>query len=170
MKKLLLTVTILFAGFSAFGQVQKYDWKNMKPEQRKNVIKQMSPKDRMNLLHQFRENMMVSTLDVNQSNEEEFRKLYAEYQAKQNQIKSRFKAKDNYETMTDEEAKRELEKSFEVGQQLLDNRKIYAQKFLQFLKPQQVLEMYQTEGKMRSKIIDKKQDGSSPTLPQRRRP
>lgn len=170
MKRILLTVTLLFSGVSIFGQVQKYDWKNMKPEQRKDIIKKMSPQDRMNLLHQFRENMMVSTLDVPNTNEEQFRKLYAEYQQKQNEIKNRFRPNANYDTMSEEEAKRELENSFVVGQQLLNNRKEYAQKFMEIIKPQQVLEMYQTEGKMRSKILDKKQVEGTPTPSQRRRP
>ena len=41
---------------------------------------------------------------------------------------------------------------------------------MRVIKPQQVLQMYQTEGKMRNKILDKKQDGSGNTNPQRRRP
>lgn len=74
---------------------------------------------------------------------------------KQNNIKSRFKPSEDYDNMSDEEATKQLNESFDVGQQLLDNRKIYAQKFFKVLKPQQVLQMYQTEGKMRSKILDK---------------
>ena len=71
--------------------------------------------------------------------------------------------------MTDEDAIKELNNSFDVGQQLLDNRKDYAQKFMKVISPQQVLRMYQTEGKMRNKILDKKQDGSKNTGSQRRR-
>ena len=129
----------------------------------------MSPQEKMSLLKQFRENMMVSELDVPQTDQPEFKTLYAEYQEKQNSIKSRFKPSEDYENMSDEEAKRQLNESFDIGQQLLDNRKIYAQKFMKVLKPQQVLQMYQTEGKMRSKILDKKQDGRS-NSPQSRRP
>ena len=112
---------------------------------------------------------MVSELDVPQTDQQEFKTLYAEYQEKQNSIKSKFKSSEDYENMSDEEAKRQLNESFDIGQQLLDNRKIYAQKFMKVLKPQQVLQMYQTEGKMRSKILDKKQDGRS-NSPQSRRP
>ena len=129
----------------------------------------MSPQEKMSLLKQFRENMMVSELDVPQTDQPEFKTLYAEYQEKQNSIKSRFKLSEDYENMSDEEAKRQLNESFDIGQQLLDNRKIYAQKFMKVLKPQQVLQMYQTEGKRRSKILDKKQDGRS-NSPQSRRP
>ncbi|MCW4451685.1 hypothetical protein OK344_05625 [Kaistella sp. BT6-1-3] len=170
MKKILLLLIAVFSGSQlSFAQEQKYDWKNMKPEQRKEVIQKMSPQEKMSLLKQFRENMMVSELDVPQTDQQEFKTLYAEYQEKQNSIKSRFKPSEDYENMSDEEAKRQLNESFDIGQQLLDNRKIYAQKFMKVLKPQQVLQMYQTEGKMRSKILDKKQDGRS-NSPQSRRP
>jgi hypothetical protein len=170
MKKILLLLIAVFTGSQlSFAQEQKYDWKNMKPEQRKEVIQKMSPQEKMSLLKQFRENMMVSELDVPQTDQPEFKTLYAEYQEKQNSIKSRFKPSEDYENMSDEEATKQLNESFDVGQQLLDNRKIYAQKFLKVLKPQQVLQMYQTEGKMRSKILDKKQDGRS-NSPQSRRP
>ena len=170
MKKILLLLIAVFTGSQlSFAQERKYDWKNMKPEQRKEVIQKMSPQEKMSLLKQFRENMMVSELDVPQTDQLEFKTLYAEYQEKQNSIKSRFKPSEDYENMSDEEAKRQLNESFDVGQQLLDNRKIYAQKFMKVLKPQQVLQMYQTEGKMRSKILDKKQDGRS-NSPQSRRP
>ena len=170
MKKILLLLIAVFTGSQlSFAQERKYDWKNMKPEQRKEVIQKMSPQEKMSLLKQFRENMMVSELDVPQTDQPEFKTLYAEYQEKQNSIKSRFKPSEDYENMSDEEATKQLNESFDVGQQLLDNRKIYAQKFMKVLKPQQVLQMYQTEGKMRSKILDKKQDGRS-NSPQSRRP
>ena len=170
MKKILLLLIAVFTGSQlSFAQERKYDWKNMKPEQRKEVIQKMSPQEKMLLLKQFRENMMVSELDVPQTDQPEFKTLYAEYQEKQNSIKSRFKLSEDYENMSDEEAKRQLNESFDIGQQLLDNRKIYAQKFMKVFKPQQVLQMYQTEGKMRSKILDKKQDGRS-NSPQSRRP
>ncbi|MBH1958798.1 MAG: hypothetical protein I8H68_01675 [Flavobacteriia bacterium] len=170
MKKILfILITVITGSQLSYAQEQKYDWKKMKPEQRKEIIQKMSPQEKMLLLKQFRENMMVSELEVAQNDQTEFKTLYAEYQEKQNNIKSRFKPSEDYDNMSDEEATKQLNESFDVGQQLLDNRKIYAQKFLKVLKPQQVLQMYQTEGKMRSKILDKKQDGRS-NSPQSRRP
>ena len=170
MKKILFILITVFTGSQmTFAQEQKYDWKKMKPEQRKEIIQKMSPQEKMSLLRQFRENMLVSELEVAQNDQTEFKTLYAEYQDKQNSIKSRFKPSEDYDNMSDEEATKQLNESFEVGQQLLDNRKTYAQKFLKVLKPQQVLQMYQTEGIMRSKILDKKQDGRS-NSPQSRRP
>jgi hypothetical protein len=37
-----------------------------------------------------------------------------------------------------------------------NNRRTYADKFLKILTPQQVLKLFQTEGKMREKLLDKK--------------
>ncbi|HMU08105.1 MAG TPA: hypothetical protein PKC37_09350 [Kaistella sp.] len=169
MKKILLILIISGLGLqNTFAQEQKYDWKTMKPDERKAIIQKMSPQERMSLLKQFRQNMVVSQLDVPQNDQEEFKKLYNEYQEKQNEIKSKFKPNEDYENMSDEEAKQQLNQSFEVGQQLLDNRKAYSQKFMKVIKPQQVLQMYQTEGRMRNKILDRKEDG--PQRSQSRRP
>ena len=169
MKKILLILIISGLGLqNTFAQEQKYDWKSMKPDERKAIIQKMSPQERMSLLKQFRQNMVVSQLDVPQNDQEEFKQLYNEYQEKQNEIKSKFKPNEDYENMSDEEAKQQLNQSFEVGQQLLDNRKAYSQKFMKVIKPQQVLQMYQTEGRMRNKILDRKEDG--PQRSQSRRP
>jgi hypothetical protein len=58
--------------------------------------------------------------------------------------------------LSDEEATSRLNQSFDVGQQLLNNRRAYADKFLKILTPQQVLSFSRTEGKMREKMLDKK--------------
>ena len=142
----------------------------MKPEERKQIIKNMSPQERLQTLQQFRENMIVSEFALPENAQTDFKLLYSEYQNKQNEIKNKFKSNNDYENMSDEEAKKQLNESFEVGQQLLDNRKVYCEKFMKVIKPQQVLQMYQTEGKMRNKILDKKQDGQRNQSPQKRRP
>lgn len=168
MKKILFLAITLFFTQNIFAQ-QKYNWKAMKPEERKQIIQNMSPAERMATLQEFRENMLITELELPANAQDDFKTLYSEYQNKQNEIKSKFKSSDNYEKMTDEEAKKQLDDSFEVGQQLLDNRKVYCQKFMKIIKPQQVLQMYQTEGKMRNKILDKK-DGQGKPNSQRRRP
>jgi hypothetical protein len=170
MKNILVILTVIFAGQNAFAQEQKYDWKTMNPNQRKEIIQKMSPQERMKLLNQFRENMIISEIGVPKDDQPEFKALYAEYQEKQNEIKNKFKSTEDYDNMSDEEAKRQLNQSFEIGQQLLDNRKAYAQKFLKVIRPQQVLQMYKAEKKIRSKILDKKQDGSIRPIPKNRRP
>lgn len=169
MKKIKLALILLLAVQFSFAQQFGYDWKSMKPEQRKEAIQKMKPEDRMTLLKEFREKMIISELAVPENNQPEFKNLYSEYQDKQNEIKAKFTPTEDYENMSDEEATKQLNQSFEVGQQLLDNRKNYAQKFVKVISPQQVLRMYQTEGKMRNKILDKKQDGPKNPGSQRRR-
>ena len=170
MKKIATAVTFIIAIQFSFAQQFGFDWKGMKPEQRKEVIQKMKPEERLKLLKEFREKMIISELEVPESNQPEFKNIYSEYQDKQNDIKAKFTPNEDYENMSDEEATTQLNQSFEVGQQLLDNRKNYAQKFMTVIKPQQVLRMYQTEGRMRNKILDKKQDEPRNSSSQRRRP
>lgn len=170
MKNIAIAVALTFGIQRGFAQQQSYDWRGMKPEQRKEIIQKMNPAQRMTLLQEFREKMIISELDLPENSQPEFKTLYAEYQKKQNDIKAKFSPQENYSGISDQEAIRELDRSFEVGQQLLDNRKDYAQKFMKVISPQQVLQLYQTEGKMRNKILDKKQDGPRNSTPQRRRP
>ncbi len=135
----------------------------MTPEKRKEIINKMSPEERSKLLKEFRANMMVDELDIPENSEQEFRKLYSEYLDQQKEIKSRFIRTDDYNSISDEEAKQRINQSFEVGQQLLNNRKEYAGKFMKICKPQQVLKMYQTEGMIRDKMMDRKSERSQNT-------
>ena len=169
MKKLAAVLTLILAAQFSFAQQFGYDWKSMKPEKRKEVIQNMKPEERVALLKEFREKMIIAELAVPENTQPEFKNLYSEYQEKQNEIKAKFVPTQDCEKMTDEDAIKELNNSFDVGQQLLDNRKDYAQKFMKVISPQQVLRMYQTEGKMRNKILDKKQDEPKNPGSQRRR-
>ncbi len=169
MKKLAVVLTLILAAQFSFAQQFGYDWKSMKPEKRKEVIQNMKPEERVALLKEFREKMIIAELAVPENTQPEFKNLYSEYQEKQNEIKAKFVPTQDCEKMTDEDAIKELNNSFDVGQQLLDNRKDYAQKFMKVISPQQVLRMYQTEGKMRNKILDKKQDEPKNSGSQRRR-
>lgn len=170
MKKLAAAIILIVSVQFNFAQQQSLDWKNMKPEMRKEAIQKMKPEERMELLKEFRENMIMKELDVPVSNQPEFKSLYNEYQEKQREIKSKFAPNDDYENMSDEEAAKQLNQSFDIGQQLLDNRKNYSQRFMKVISPQQVLRMYQTEGKVRNKILDRKQVEPRNSGSQRRRP
>ncbi|MDR2204649.1 MAG: hypothetical protein LBE36_00575 [Flavobacteriaceae bacterium] len=154
-------------------QKKTYDWKNMSPEKRQEIISKMSPEERTKLLREFREDMMLSGLQIPQEKQDDFKRLYAEYQEKQRDIKDQFHRSENYDSLTDEEARKELNESFELGKQLIENRKLYAEKFLKILTPQQVLQMYQTEGKIREKVLDRKHDkddkSATSSLRQRKR-
>ncbi len=151
------------------GTVKKeYDWKNMTPEQRKKVINNMNPEERIALLKEFRENMMISELNIPEDKQEQFKILYAEYQERQKEIKNKFQHDQNYNSMSDEDAKKQLNQSFEVGQQLLNHRKEYCGKFMKIITAQQVLKMYDTEGVIRNKIMDMK--GKEENSPKKRKP
>ena len=159
MKKIQILILIFLFGIS-HGQNLIQGFNQMTPEKRKEVINKMTPEERAKLLKEFRENMMVEELDVPQENQEEFKKVYSEYQEKQKQIKSQFQSEQDYEQLSDEEAKQQLDRSFEIGQQLLNNRREYAGRFMKVVRPQKVLKLYQTEGMMRNKMLDNKSDRS----------
>ena len=156
LNKIIAILSVLVFGFSNAQEIK--NWRSIKPEQRKEMIEKMTPEQRVELLKNLRENMLVDDLDVPKEKQEDFKNLYNEYQESQRKIKENFKANSNYENMSDHDAKRELEQSFVVGQQLLDNRKRYAEKFQRMMRPQQVLEMFQNEGMMRSKMMDRKSE------------
>jgi len=134
------------------------EWKSMNMQEKKEAVSNMSSKDRSAFLQKMKENIVIDDLDISKDKEDEFKVLYAEYQNNQKLIKEKFYVDKNLDNLSDEEATKRLNQSFEVGQQLLNNRRTYADKFLKILTPQQVLTLFQTEGKMRDKVLDKKND------------
>lgn len=161
MKKLLLTLLITFlTGNFALAQKEKnIDWKKVSPDKRKELINNMQPEERKQLLKQFRENMLVEELDVQREDQTEFKQVYNEYVDSQKRIKDQFDNNFDPDSLSDDHAKKKLEESFDVGQKLLDNRRTYARKMQNVVKPQQVLKMFQNEGMMREKMIDRRMDG-----------
>lgn len=170
MKKIALSISFILIAQLGFAQQHSLDWNSMKPDKRKEVIQNMKPQERLSLLKEFREKMIISELKVSPDAEAAFKNVYSEYQNTQNDIKSKFKSNEDYDNMSDDQATQQLNHSFDVGQELLDNRKNFVPKFMKVISPQQVLKMYQTEGKMRSKILDRKQDGTSNSRTKRTRP
>lgn len=134
------------------------EWQTMNMREKKEAVNNMSVKDRSVFLQNMKQNIVIDDLDIAKEKQDEFKTLYAEYQNNQKQIKEKFHVDKNLDNLSDAEAMKRLNQSFEVGQQLLDNRKTYADKFLKILTPQQVLTLFQTEGKMRDKVLDKKND------------
>ena len=134
------------------------EWKTMNMQEKKEVVSNMSTKDRSVFLQKMKEDIVIDDLDIPKDKQDEFKSLYAEYQNNQKQIKEKFLVDKNLKNLSNEEATTRLNQSFEVGQQLLNNRRTYADKFLKLLTPQQVLTLFQTEGKMRDKVLDKKND------------
>lgn len=134
------------------------EWQSMNTKERKEAVSNMSVKDRTVFLQNMKENIVIDDLDIPKDKQDEFKIIYAEYQSNQKQIKEKFHVDKNLDNLSDDEATKRLNQSFDVGQQLLNNRRTYADKFLKILTPQQVLTLFQTEGKMRDKMLDKKND------------
>lgn len=134
------------------------EWKTMNIDEKRTAVSNMSVKERSAFLQKMKENITIDDLEIPADKQDEFKTLFAEYQSNQKQIKEKFHSDKNFEKLSDDEAINRLNQSFDVGQQLLNNRKTYADKFLKVLTPQQVLKLFQNEGKMREKILDKKND------------
>lgn len=157
----ILFLLFAFVGTLFSAQIRNdLDWQKMDPNERRALIQKMSPDERMQLLKQYKENMIFEELDIPENKQEEFKKLFREYQDSQKAIREQFKADFKTENMTDAEARKNLEQSFLVGQQLLDNRKKYAEKFQKILTPQQVLKLFQSEGRMREKMLERRGQGN----------
>ena len=134
------------------AQPYKNDLRKASPEQRTELINNLTPDQRKELIKQYRENILVEELEVPEEDKEEFSEIYNRYQQEQKQIKDEFNSDFDPEKLTDEEAKQKLEQSFITGQKLLENRQKYAREMQSVLRPQQVLKMFQNEGRMRDKI------------------
>ncbi|MDO5615140.1 MAG: hypothetical protein Q4G16_03045 [Cruoricaptor ignavus] len=160
MKKIL--ITLLFVVGSAYGvqaQVQMgFNPGNKNPNAQKEQIKKMTPAEKREWLNTFRENMLVEDLNIPEKDRAEFKKVYSEYQDNQRRIKEKFNNNFDPEKLSDSEARKKLDESFSLGQQLLDNRKDCAMKMQNVVRPQQVLKMFQTEGQMREKMFNKKME------------
>lgn len=160
MRKIYLTLVFaFFAGIGTKAQIKSnLDWSKANTEQKKEMIKNMSAEERKELLKKFRENMLVEDLKVPEKDQEDFKKIYNEYQESQQNIKERFNNDFDPEKLSDAEAQQKLEESFDLAQKLVDNRKEYARKMQNVVRPQQVLKMFQTEGQMRDKMLDRRME------------
>lgn len=158
-----IIIASLFISFVLNAQeTQRPDFKNMSPEQRKEYIKQMPPEQRGKLMENAIVNMTIRNLMVSEEKQEAFKKLLKEYHESQRAIKDKFKSNFSKDNLSDADAKKTLEQSFELGQQLLDNRKLYADKFLKILTPQQVLKLFSQEKKMREKMMERRKEMGPP--------
>lgn len=134
------------------------EWRTMNMDEKRAAVSNMSVKERSVFLQKMKENITIDDLDIPADKQEEFKNLFTEYQSNQRLIKEKFHSDKNFDKLSDEEATSRLNQSFDVGQQLLNNRRAYADKFLKILTPQQLLKLFQNEGKMREKMLDKKND------------
>lgn len=159
MKNIIFSIFALLIGVFANAQGQKYDWKNMTPEQRKTIINKMSPDERKAVHKYLRQQMVCENLQIDNKDKDEFNKIYDEYLDNQNRIKGQFNSNFNPDQLSEQEAKQKLQQSFDTGEQLLQNRKKYAEKMQQVVPPQKVLKLFQNEGMMRDKMNERKPQG-----------
>ena len=150
-------VFLLSFVFTNAQETPKPDLKNVTPEQRREIIKKMSPEQRQKLMEDATIIMAIRKLTIPPEKQDAFKKLLIEYNQSQKNIKNKFKEDFSKENISDAEAKNLLTQSFQLGQELLDNRKIYADKFLKILTPQQVLKLFNHEGKMREKFMERRE-------------
>lgn len=160
MKKILFIFAILL-GIFAFSQTRE-DLKNMTPEQRREFIKNLSPEQKRQLLDKVGVEIAIRNLEIPQDKQEEFKKLFAEYMANQKAIHKKFKLDFDQGNLSDADAKKRLNDSFDVAQQLLNNKKLYAEKFQKILSPQQVLRLFQMEKKMHDKMRERRGNQGPP--------
>lgn len=158
MKKLLLTCILGLFSFSGLQAQMLQRLQSAPAEDRREMIRNLSPEERRKLMMQLRENMMIEELEIKNEDREQFKKLYGEYQSSQRQIKNRFNTDFDPDKLTDDEARQKLDESFVLGQQLIQNRKAYAEKMQSVMRPRQVLKMFQNEGMMRDKMMDRRMD------------
>lgn len=155
------TLILFLLAFSLFSAQQNGEIKIVDKNEKLKAIKNMTPDQKMNLLQGIKQNLIIEDLQIPENKQQEFSALYDEYQKSQRNIKSNFQRAENFENLNDAEAQKELDASFEVGQKLLDNKKEYSKKFQKVIKPQQVLQMFESEGKMRTKVRERNQDVQS---------
>ena len=155
MKNLIYIIIFLFS--FVFANAQKNpDFRSMSPEERREYIRNLSPEQRHKLMEDAAAMMAIKNLKIPAEKQDAFKKLLNEYVQSQKAIKDRFKPDFSKENLSDTEAKKMLDQSFDLGQQLLNNRKVYADKFLKILTPQQVLKLFNQEGKLREKFMERR--------------
>ena len=163
MKKLTYLFALLLAfSFAKAQETPKSDFRTMSPEQRRELIRKMTPEQRHQLMEDAAVIMAIKKLQVPAEKQDAFKKLLIEYNQSQKNIKNKFKEDFSKENISDAEAKNLLTQSFQLGQELLDNRKIYADKFLKILTPQQVLKLFSHEGKMRENFMERREKMEPP--------
>lgn len=155
MKNLIYIVVFLFS-FVFTNAQEKPDFRSMSPEERREYIRNLSPEQRHKLMEDAAAMMAIKNLKIPAEKQDAFKKLLNEYVQSQKAIKDRFKPDFSKENLSDAEAKKMLDQSFDLGQQLLNNRKVYADKFLKILTPQQVLKLFNQEGKLREKFMERR--------------
>lgn len=147
-------------GFIQAQIINGYDLKKLTPEQRKDLINNLTPEQKKEFYEKLKTETMMDDLKIDDAKKEEFKKLYDEYQESQKKIKSGFNSNFDASQLSEEEAKKKLDESFNVGQQLMENRKKYSKEMQKVMSPQQILKMFQNEGTMREKMMERRNNSN----------
>lgn len=160
MKKWFLFSLIFCLSLGVRAQIiNGFDLTKVSDKQRQSLLQNLSPEERKELLRKYRDAMFIEELKIeDDSKKEEFKKLYSQYQEEQRKIKEGNTNQYDIEKLSDEEARKRLEQSFDTGERLMNNRRRYAVEMQKIIKPQQVLKMFMTEGAMREKIMHKRNE------------
>ena len=165
MKQLIYLFLLCFSIVSINAQESpRPDLKTMSQEQRREYIRSLSPEQRRKLMEDAAAMMAIRKLQIPEEKQDTFKKLLTEFSQSQKAIKDKFKTtKVSNQNLSDADAKKMLDQSFELGLQLLNNRKLYTEKFLKILTPQQVLKLFSHEGQMREKMMQRREKLENPS-------
>lgn len=130
--------------------------KKVSPEKRKELISKLSPEQKRELYRDYRKNALMEELKIRKEDQAAFGKIYSDYQESQRRIKDRFDGNFDPDQLSEEQARKRLEDSFQYGEQLINNRREYAKKMQQVVKPQQVIKMFRVEGQMRDRMLERR--------------
>lgn len=135
-------------------------------QQQEKSMQRRDNSDRMMRWEEERKTRLMEELNISEREErEQFRRLYDEYDSNQKEIKRKFRPNRNFDDLSDAEARHQLDESFRVGKELLENRQRYSEEFQKVIKPQKVLKMFDQEGKMRREMLQRRDQ--SPTMRRR---
>lgn len=157
-------ILLVLIGFFANAQDARM---NLNQRQKKEIQHRKAEIQRRKAIHKQRlqqwksehQRRLIQALEISdKQKKQKFRQIYTEYNDNQERIKRKFKPNRNFNQMSDEQARKELKQSFQVGAELLENRKKYSDEFQKIIKPQKVLKLFHHEGKMRREMM-KRRDG-----------
>lgn len=168
MNKKLIGAVVCFLGITFMNAQIRQNLTEMSPEKRKELIEKMPPEEKAKALNELKETAVISDIEIPKEQETAFKTIYEDYKNSQKQIKENFTPRKDFDKMSEEEAKKQLDKSFDIGQQLLENRRRYAEKMQKIIPPQQVLKMFDNESRMRGKMMERSREVRRPDNEQSR--
>lgn len=152
MKKI-LNKLVLFSvmTFGVLATAQKNE-NGQNKEETKQMLKNMSPEERKKLFEKVKIERVINELAIPAEKQNEVRQLFTEYSNAKRAIIKSYKPNANIEQLSEQDAKKRITEGLEVMQKVLDNRKLYTDKFLKILSPHQVLKIFKIEQQMKEEF------------------